>query len=239
MSLWTIPWLCKYSRPSKSWQKYLQREINQDDNQYLRIFYYYSFKSLYHTWWFILGGVFCSDHTLTQSTASYFTVETPLLGLGPKLGHGAKAADKFKLKIADGGSNRKRVERGNERGRGQRGRRRERTALPVSLKYWKSFLWDAVQHFLHPTNAILHHHIRKSGVKGDLHWIIWINERELLANNKKSHKKLHYQQKSLKKTLNLHFCQKNVYIRKWIYFLLLLIVQDVHQLNHIFVLESS
>lgn len=24
MSLWTIPWLCKYSRPSKSWQKYLR-----------------------------------------------------------------------------------------------------------------------------------------------------------------------------------------------------------------------
>lgn len=26
MSLWTIPWLCKYSRPSKSWQKYLRQE---------------------------------------------------------------------------------------------------------------------------------------------------------------------------------------------------------------------
>lgn len=24
MSLWTIPWLCKYSRPSRSWQKYLE-----------------------------------------------------------------------------------------------------------------------------------------------------------------------------------------------------------------------
>lgn len=26
MSLWTIPWLCKYSRPSISWQKYLGEE---------------------------------------------------------------------------------------------------------------------------------------------------------------------------------------------------------------------
>lgn len=36
---------------------------------------------------------------------------------------------------------------------------------PVSLKYWKPFFWDAVQHFLHPTNAILHHHIRERPVK--------------------------------------------------------------------------
>lgn len=31
MSLWTIPWLCKYSRPSKSWQKYL--EIRADSHR--------------------------------------------------------------------------------------------------------------------------------------------------------------------------------------------------------------
>lgn len=43
---------------------------------------------------------------------------------------------------------------------------RERN-LPVSLKYWKSFLWDAVQHFLHPTYAILHHHIRETGSQGN------------------------------------------------------------------------
>lgn len=36
----------------------------------------------------------------------------------------------------------------------------------MSLKYWKPFFWDAVQHFLHPTNAILHHHIRERRVKG-------------------------------------------------------------------------
>lgn len=40
--------------------------------------------------------------------------------------------------------------------------------LPVSLKYWKPFLRDAVQHFLHSTNTILHYHIRKIGVEDDL-----------------------------------------------------------------------
>lgn len=29
MSLWTIPWLCKYSRPSISWQKYLQKATTE------------------------------------------------------------------------------------------------------------------------------------------------------------------------------------------------------------------
>ena len=37
--------------------------------------------------------------------------------------------------------------------------------LPVSLKDWKSFLWNAVQHLLHPTHTVLHHHIRGDIVK--------------------------------------------------------------------------
>lgn len=43
MSLWTIPWLCKYSRPSISWQKYLgwqggwtvETRSNQSQNVFL------------------------------------------------------------------------------------------------------------------------------------------------------------------------------------------------------------
>lgn len=35
----------------------------------------------------------------------------------------------------------------------------------MSLKYWKSFLWNTVQHFLHTTNAVLHYHIRIGTVK--------------------------------------------------------------------------
>lgn len=31
MSLWTIPWLCKYSRPSISWQKYLRKGMGRQD----------------------------------------------------------------------------------------------------------------------------------------------------------------------------------------------------------------
>lgn len=35
----------------------------------------------------------------------------------------------------------------------------------MSLEYWKPFLWNAVQHFLHAANAVLHYHIRIGGVK--------------------------------------------------------------------------
>lgn len=67
------------------------------------------------------------------------------------------AAERLILNIAES------VKKKKKRGSGEGENNRD---LPVSLKYWKPFFWDAVQHFLHPTNAILHHHIRKSGVKG-------------------------------------------------------------------------
>lgn len=41
----------------------------------------------------------------------------------------------------------------------------EEENLPVSLKHWKSLFWDTVQHFLHPTHTVLHHHIREGRVK--------------------------------------------------------------------------
>jgi len=37
--------------------------------------------------------------------------------------------------------------------------------LPVSLKNWKPLFWDTVQHLLHPTHTVLHHHIREGRVK--------------------------------------------------------------------------
>lgn len=41
----------------------------------------------------------------------------------------------------------------------------EEQNLPVSLKHWKPLFWDTVQHFLHPTHTVLHHHIREGRVK--------------------------------------------------------------------------
>ena len=35
----------------------------------------------------------------------------------------------------------------------------------MSLKNWKPLFWDTVQHFLHPTHTVLHHHIREGRVK--------------------------------------------------------------------------
>lgn len=35
----------------------------------------------------------------------------------------------------------------------------------MRLKNWKPLFWDTVQHFLHPTHTVLHHHIREGRVK--------------------------------------------------------------------------
>lgn len=35
----------------------------------------------------------------------------------------------------------------------------------MSLKNWKPLFWDTVQHLLHPTHTVLHHHIREGRVK--------------------------------------------------------------------------
>lgn len=86
------------------------------------------------------------------------TVEVPKV-LDLKLG--PVAAERLKLNIA-------RVWKKKKKEGAKRGEGENNSDLPVSLKYWKPFFWDAVQHFLHPANAILHNHIRKSGVKEDL-----------------------------------------------------------------------
>lgn len=71
----------------------------------------------------------------------------------------------------------------------------------MSLKYWKSFLLYAVQHLLHPTNTILHHHIRKSGVKEKF------NNKQKLGAVELKYKRINPQQV----TFMVHLTNINIY----------------------------
>lgn len=147
MSLWTIPWLCKYSRPSISWQKYLGEERGGDKIKPKSkcVFGYRQVGQLPHAAQTNLYHceAYCGGHAPTRSLVSYCRPAVFNLNLGWR-NDCMEAENKYRWKT----------------------KKREGEDLPVSLKYWKPFLWDAVQHFLHPTNAILHHHIRGLAVKG-------------------------------------------------------------------------
>lgn len=145
MSLWTIPWLCKYSRPSISWQKYLGGEGREGGDKikvktcpWQQAIWTIHPTAQTNLW---LWGLqrWPRTNQLSGQLLQACSLESKLAG--------ETTAWRLRVNIAG------------------RLKSVESEDLPVSLKYWKPFLWDTVQHFLHPTNTILHHHIRALGVK--------------------------------------------------------------------------